>query len=68
MKVNTFVGHTWHVKVEDQALLTWTIEEGRPSQRFLVTLQAVTALLNAKSISHLHALSQQKQQAEGAAQ
>lgn len=35
--MNTFAGHKWNVKVDDELLVSWSIEEGKHSQRFILT-------------------------------
>jgi hypothetical protein len=41
--VNTYPGHRWHVRVggDLQRSLTWTVEKGRATQRFVVTAEAL---------------------------
>jgi len=37
VKVNTFKGHTWHVRVNGKTVFTWHIDDDRPSQRFVIS-------------------------------
>jgi hypothetical protein len=41
VKVNTFSGHKWSVRVEGEVAFAWTIQEGRPSQRFVISADAL---------------------------
>lgn len=39
IKVNTFAGHRWHVRLEldESPVISWTIGEQSPSQRYVLT-------------------------------
>eukprot|EP01038_Epipyxis_sp_PR26KG_P012077 gene12077-16162_t len=37
IKVNTFGGHSWYVKIDNELLITWLIDGSRPSQRFVLS-------------------------------
>mmetsp|Transcript_14450 Transcript_14450/g.19826 ORF Transcript_14450/g.19826 Transcript_14450/m.19826 type:complete len:637 (+) Transcript_14450:1-1911(+) len=37
IKVNTFSGHKWNVKIDNDLLVSWVIEDGKPSQRFILS-------------------------------
>ena len=37
IKVNTFAGHKWNVKIDNEVVMTWVIDEDRISQRFVLS-------------------------------
>ena len=37
VKVNSFPGHTWKVRIDDEVIVTWLVEADKPSQRFVLT-------------------------------
>lgn len=37
IKVNTYAGHRWKVKLDNELLKTWTVEANKPSQRFILS-------------------------------
>ncbi len=37
LKVNTYGGHKWHVKIEGELVATWQILPDLPSQRFVLS-------------------------------
>jgi prophage tail gpP-like protein len=37
IKVNTFAGHKWNVKIDNEVVITWVIDEHRISQRFVLS-------------------------------
>ena len=34
--MNTFAGHKWNVRMDNDVLLTWMVED-KPSQRFILS-------------------------------
>lgn len=37
IKVNTYAGHKWNVRLNGDHILTWAIEKDKPSQRFVLS-------------------------------
>lgn len=46
VKVNTFSGHKWSVKHNDNTVLRWTISDKAASQRFVLTVEDLPIFRN----------------------